>query len=136
MFIPGALSVEQTKESKFNPEAVFFTSSGRIGIISDIRDPDLSLHLTRLQSNLVSVIPGVGNQSHTKFRAPKNTRGPSDADNAAFGFLDGDFLEQFLGLHDSPDRLKKALEGGSEPERLKLSQEQITKILEELQSLH
>lgn len=68
-----------------------------------------------------------------RFRAPKNTRGPSGADTA-FGFIDGDFLEQYLTL--SPDDLKKVKKGSSAPEQLKLSSEQIVKILEQLQSLH
>ena len=69
-----------------------------------------------------------------RFRAPKNLRGPSDADGAAFGFIDGDFLEHYLTL--SPDDLKKVRKGSSTPEQLKLSSEQIVKVLEQLQSLH
>lgn len=34
----------------------------------------------------------VGGESHAKFRAPKSTRGRSDADPAAYGFIDGDFI--------------------------------------------
>ena len=71
-----------------------------------------------------------------RFRAPKNVRGPSDADGAAFGFIDGDFLEQFISLQSLPDLLRKVMAGGSEPERLKLSMDDILKYLEQLQNLH
>ncbi|KAF8967077.1 CPSF A subunit region-domain-containing protein [Flammula alnicola] len=136
-FVRGSLSSsDQTKDSKLKPEMLYFTSSGRIGVITDVEDKDLSLHLTELQRNLAAVIPGVGGTSHTRFRAPKDTRGPSDADGAAYGFLDGDFLEQYLGLQGSPDLLNKVMKGASEPERLKISRDEVLKILEQLQSLH
>ncbi|KAH9480543.1 DNA damage-binding protein 1a [Psilocybe cubensis] len=136
-FIRGSLSTtEQSRESMIKPEVIFFTASGKIGVISDVEDHTLSLHLTELQRNLASALPGVGNQSHTRFRAPKNTRGLSDSDTAAYGFVDGDFLEEFLGVLDSPDILEKVMKGGSAPEKLKLTSDEIIKILQQLQSLH
>ncbi len=48
------------------PEELFFTSSGRIGVIVDVKRNDVSLHLTELQRNLAAVIPGVGGTSHTR----------------------------------------------------------------------
>jgi len=134
--IRGSLSttIDGLGEIKLLPEVVYFTSSGQIGVIIDVQDKELALHLTALQRNLAAVVSGVGNESHTRFRAPKTTRGPSGADGAAFGFIDGDFLEQYLTL--SPDNLKKVRKGSSAPEHLKLSSEQIVKVLEQLQSLH
>lgn len=134
----GSIStVDKSQESiKLNPEAIFFTSSGRIGVVTDVQENELSLHLTELQRNLAAVISGVGGVSHTRFRAPKNTRGMSDADGSAYGFVDGDFLEQFLGLLGNPEKLEKVMKGGSEPEALKMSVEDISKFLEQLQSLH
>lgn len=118
------------------PEIIFFTASGKIAVISDVEDHTLSLHLTELQRNLAAALPGVGNESHTRFRAPKNTRGPSDADGAAYGFVDGDFLEEFLGVLDSPEILDKVMKGGSAPEQLKMTSDEIVKVLRHLQSLH
>ncbi|KAF8158252.1 mono-functional DNA-alkylating methyl methanesulfonate N-term-domain-containing protein [Crassisporium funariophilum] len=136
-FVRGSLStVDNSKESDLKPEALFFTSSGRIGVIVDVQSKDLSMHLTELQRNLSAVINGVGGTSHTRFRAPKNTRGPSDADGAAFGLIDGDFLEQYLGLLGSPQQLDRVTKGQSAPEVLKLSSDAIVKVLEQLQSLH
>ncbi|KAF9561348.1 hypothetical protein CPC08DRAFT_689138 [Agrocybe pediades] len=138
-FIRGSVNFgNKTKssiDSKFEPEMFFFTSSGKIGVISDVEDIQLSLHLTELQRNLAAAIPGVGGTSHTRFRAPKNTRGTSDADSSARGFVDGDFLEQFLNVQ-SPETLSKVLKGSSAPEELKLSSDEFAKILQDLQSSH
>ncbi|KAF8908996.1 CPSF A subunit region-domain-containing protein [Gymnopilus junonius] len=137
-FLRGSISaMDKSQETnKLSPEVIFFTSSGRIGVVTDIQDNELSLHLTELQRNLASVISGVGSVSHTRFRAPKNTRGTSDADGSAYGFIDGDFLEQFLGLQGNPEKLEKVMKGGSEPETLKMSVDNISRFLEQLQSLH
>ena len=135
------------------PESMFFTSSGRVGIVVDAQDKDISLTLTELQRNLAAVVSGVGSASHTRhefticvswsasqcwlrFRAPKTSRGSSDADPSAFGFVDGDFIEQFLTIVESPEKLRRVIEGGSAFERLKMSQPEISSILEHLQSLH
>jgi len=115
---------------------MFFTSSGKIGVITDVQDIELSLHLTELQRNLAAAIPAVGGTSHTRYRAPKSTRGTSDADGSARGFVDGDFLEQFLSIQSSPEILSKVMKGGSAPEALRLTPEEISKILQDLQSLH
>ena len=71
-----------------------------------------------------------------RFRAPRNTRGRSDADQAAFGFIDGDFLEQFLIHVGNPKLVDKIVRGNSEPERLTLPVEELQKVLENLQSMH
>ncbi|KAF9485871.1 hypothetical protein BDN70DRAFT_870784 [Pholiota conissans] len=134
--VRGSLSNSDQKDTRFKPQMIYFASSGRIGVISDVEDEGLSLHLTELQRNLAAAIAGVGGPSHTRFRAPKNTRGPSDADGAAYGFIDGDFLEQFATLQGNPQLLQKVMKGGSEPEKLKISEEEIFKIVEQLQSLH
>ncbi len=48
----------------FKPDMIYFTSSGSIGVITDVADDTLSLHLTELQRNLAAVLPGVGGTSH------------------------------------------------------------------------
>ncbi|KDR82646.1 hypothetical protein GALMADRAFT_837022 [Galerina marginata CBS 339.88] len=136
-FLRGSIApVDKTEESRLNPEVIFFTTSGRIGVITDVQDNELSIHLTELQRNLAAMISGLGAPSHTRFRAPKNTRGISDADGSAYGFVDGDFLELFLGLIGNPEQLNKVMKGGSAPEELKMSVEDISKFLEQLQGLH
>jgi DNA damage-binding protein 1 len=53
-------------EIKFLPEIVYFTSSGQIGVIIDVEDKQLAMHLTALQRNLATVVSGVGSVSHTR----------------------------------------------------------------------
>jgi DNA damage-binding protein 1 len=72
-------------------------------------------------------------QNH-RYRAPKDTRGSTDAEGAAYGFIDGDFLEQFPGL--TQDVRQKVMTGKSDPEKLKISEANILKTLEQLQGLH
>jgi len=71
-----------------------------------------------------------------RFRAPKSTRSRTDADQASFGFLDGDFLERLLTLLDFPETLDKIWQGQSQPERLSTSVNEIRRLLEDLQSYH
>ena len=72
--------------------------------------------------------------SHFRFRAPRDSRGHSDAEQSSFGFVDGDFLEQYLSL--SPSLLEQIQSGQNEAERLAVSPAQIEKTLEALQSMH
>jgi DNA damage-binding protein 1 len=134
-FFRGSLTgSDQADKSDLQTEMIFFTSSGRIGIIVDIQDSTLALHLSELQRNMSAALPPVGGTSHTRYRAPKDTRGSTDAEGAAFGFIDGDFLEHFPGL--TRDARQKIMDGKSNPEKLKMSEHKILKILEQLQSLH
>lgn len=71
-----------------------------------------------------------------RFRAPKSTRGRTDADQASFGFLDGDFIEQMLSHLHSQDTLAQIWKGQSEPERLSVSVDETRRLLEDLQSYH
>ncbi|KAF5360619.1 hypothetical protein D9756_004828 [Leucocoprinus leucothites] len=134
--IRGTLTTaDKSEEATLEPEEMFFTSSGRIGVIVEA-SKDTSLHLTELQRNMAAVIPSVGGISHARFRAPKSTRGRSDADQASFGFLDGDFIEQLLTLLDSPDTLDNIWKGQSEPEKLSTSVDEMRRLLGDLQSHH
>lgn len=149
----GSLTSDSSKNTNLRATHVFFSSSGRIGVIVEVTDPSLALHLTALQRNLASVIPGVGGELHTRlgspeyydiytfitlarFRAPKNRKGHSDADPTAFGFIDGDFVEQFLSHLSTPDVVEKIMAGQNDPERLTISTEEVQAVLLNLQSLH
>ncbi|KAI0917003.1 hypothetical protein AcV5_007593 [Taiwanofungus camphoratus] len=130
-FIPGGLaSIDLSGDQTLEAKHLFFTSTGSIGVILELSD-EISLHMTALQRNMAKHLIGVGDIHHTKLRAPANSRGRSDAE-AAFGFLDGDFVEQFLS-HPHPVEL---LQGEIEAERITLPQARIRNILEKLQSLH
>jgi DNA damage-binding protein 1 len=68
---------------------------------------------------------------YCRHRAPRNTRGRSDADEGAFGILDGDFLEQFLALmENSPDVAGNIATAGG------LDRNVVQAALETLQSMH
>ncbi|TFK70374.1 hypothetical protein BDN72DRAFT_542903 [Pluteus cervinus] len=136
-FIRGSLlSSDMSNDGVFEPKQLFFTSSGRIGVIIDVGNEQTALHLTALQRNLSTVVEGVGGVSHARFRAPKTTHGRSDADAASIGFLDGDYLEQFLGILGSPQDVAKVVSGRSEPERITTPSEDLQQLLERLQNMH
>jgi DNA damage-binding protein 1 len=149
------VTVEQSEKADLEPEELFFTSSGRIGVIVNVRNEDVSIHLSGLQRNMSTIVPSTGGTSHaryvylyvhrakhwsylmfTRFRAPKSTRGRTDADQASFGFLDGDFIEQLLSHLHSQDTLTQIWNGSSEPERLSVSVAETRRLLEDLQSYH
>ncbi|KAG6837618.1 hypothetical protein H0H93_006139 [Arthromyces matolae] len=135
-FTRGSLTSDSTMSTSLEASQTFFTSSGRIGVIVEVTDATLALNLTALQRNLAAVLTGIGGESHTRFRAPKNIKGRTDADPAAYGFIDGDFLERFLHHLGSPDVIEKVMAGHSDPERLLISVEEIQSVLENIQSFH
>jgi DNA damage-binding protein 1 len=116
-------------------QQLFFTTSGRIGTIVNVPS-ELSLHLTALERNLRRVVTEITHASHAKYRAPVGTWGKSDADAAAYGFLDGDFLEKFLDYRHPSTETERVLQGGSTPEKLKQTYKEIRQSLEALKALH
>jgi len=62
--------------------------------------------------------------------------GRRDADAAAYGFLDGDFLEKFLDYRHPSTEIERVLRGSSPPEKLKQTDGEIRQTLEALQALH
>ena len=60
----------------------------------------------------------------------------SDGDGAAYGFLDGDFLERFLTIPQDSETMRRVVEGASQPERLTQPLAQTRQVLEVLRSLH
>jgi DNA damage-binding protein 1 len=59
-------SIAESKDANFQPKQLFFSSTGRIGILSIIEDTQLALSLTGLQRNMASVLPGIGGLKHTR----------------------------------------------------------------------
>ncbi|KAF8635825.1 hypothetical protein AX15_000024 [Amanita polypyramis BW_CC] len=137
-FIRGSLSHDIEENTYFAPKELFFTSSGRIGILLDISGTDsrLPIRLTALERNMAYFVEGIGGDSHTRYRAPRSTRGRTDADSSATGFLDGDFLEQFLSLMSSKETVDKIMAGTSDPEKIDVKVEDLQRVVESLQSMH
>ncbi|CAL1713378.1 unnamed protein product [Somion occarium] len=130
--VPGSIAAQETQDvDVFKPEHLFFTSSGRICQTLHVNDERISLGLTALQHNMSKKLVGAGDIRHSKWRTPANRYGRSDAD-AAIGFLDGDFLEQFLNQADA----EALLQGENEAERVPISPAKMRDLLEKLQSLH
>jgi len=139
-FVTGSMSSSDAVTSAsmtttLTPQLLFFTSSGGIGVVIDV-GPELSLHLIAVERNLRRVVSEIAHTSHAKYRAPVGTRGKSDADAAAYGFLDGDFLEKFLDYHHPSAEMDKVLAGSSPPEKLKQTYGEIRQTLEALRALH
>ena len=55
-------------------------------------------------------------------------------EEASCGFLDGDYLEQFFSLSD-PDVIDKVMSGRNKAEKLKMTKDQLFKVLEAMRGL-
>jgi hypothetical protein len=73
-FFSGSLATDQSEEPVLQPEELFFTSSGRVGVIVDVKNNKVSLHLTELQRNMAAVLPSVGGTSHTRYALLSSSR--------------------------------------------------------------
>ncbi|THV04459.1 hypothetical protein K435DRAFT_649225 [Dendrothele bispora CBS 962.96] len=134
-FVRGSL-VSSDKSGLLRPTHVFFTLSGRIGIIIDVKGRSEIENLTALQTQMVQTAAAseaVGNVSHARHRAPRSSKGRSDADEGAYGILDGDFLENYLRLvENSPDVAEQIIKGAEIP----LDRNTIQNTLKVLQGMH
>jgi len=136
-FILGSLlSVSSDDPEQAQPQTLFFTNVGRIGVISEFEDDRLSLSMTDLQRNLAGCRKGVGGRDHSDWRRPVNEYGHSDDVQLqqAIGFLDGDFLEMYLA--EEGEGLERVREGKNEAESLTIEHGRLVRVLEKLQSLH
>jgi DNA damage-binding protein 1 len=61
------VTIEQSEKADLEPEELFFTSSGRIGVIVNVRNEDVSIHLSGLQRNMSAIVPNVGGTSHARY---------------------------------------------------------------------
>lgn len=63
----GRLSTQDEHEARiFEPEHLFFTSSGRIGVIHHVNS-QIAMLLTQLQNNMSDAISGPGDVVHSKY---------------------------------------------------------------------
>ncbi|KAJ3991663.1 CPSF A subunit region-domain-containing protein [Lentinula boryana] len=101
-FVRGTLTSPSitSGKPKFTPAHIFCTLSGQIGVIIDIENEDMVRVLSALELRL-GQIQGENPNRNQKHRAPRLSGARSDADQAAYGILDGDLLEQMLGYMDT-----------------------------------
>ncbi|ESK85005.1 uv-damaged dna-binding [Moniliophthora roreri MCA 2997] len=139
-FLRGSVTLptETTTESGMYPTHLFCTASGRIGVIIDISDDQLSNDLSLLEKGLTSLQIDKGQESHAKHRAPRDSRGRTDAAEAAYGFIDGDYLEKLLTFMDeSPEEeVDKVFNTSVEGLCVTSERGKIRKALESLQNMH
>lgn len=145
--IPGAEQSRSSSTSKRNdsgssessclsPSHVCFTPSGAISVIVDVKSETLAIRLTALERNLARVTKGVGSDSQAKFRKPRvRTFTKDKEEQPSYGFLDGDFLEEFLKITDE-EQVRAILEGESEAEKVDMSGDAVRHVLGTLQGLH
>jgi len=67
-----------------------------------------------------------------RWRAPSNKLGRSDSTDM-YGFIDGDFVERYLGYSADSIEVKKILEGRNQSERLPQSEAEIRAFIQHLQ---
>ncbi|KAJ3904528.1 CPSF A subunit region-domain-containing protein [Lentinula edodes] len=110
-FIRGSLATTtDSAPGRFKSTHIFCTLSGQIGVITSVEnDIVLSRFLSALELQLGQKSISAGGVSHAKHRAPRLSRGRSDADSAAYGILDGDLLEQMLTYMNTDPELAEEI---------------------------
>ncbi|KAF5391270.1 hypothetical protein D9757_001966 [Collybiopsis confluens] len=140
-FIRGTLtSSDTTPSGSFKSTHIFCTLSGQIGVIVDVLNEASAKGLTNAINLLTSLeerfpekFNVIGGVSHARYRAPRTSKSRSDADEASFGILDGDFLEQLLGHIDTnAESVQEILDANDSSYSLM----DLKKDLEVLQNLH
>ncbi|KAJ3896557.1 CPSF A subunit region-domain-containing protein [Lentinula edodes] len=142
-FIRGKIhrSLATTTDSapgRFKSTHIFCTLSGQIGVITSVEnDVVLSRFLSALELQLGQKSISAGGVSHAKHRAPRLSRGRSDADSAAYGILDGDLLEQMLTYMNTEPELAEEIYTLSVPnDDFPYTLAELKKDLELLQNMH
>ncbi|KAF9267572.1 hypothetical protein L218DRAFT_895037 [Marasmius fiardii PR-910] len=137
-FLRGSIIATNT-EKRMEPTHIFCTNTGRISVIVDVSDTNLGADLTLLEIGLTQLNTEEGQESHAKYRAPRMSRGRSDADEPSYGFIDGDFLEQLLPLlEDTPnsEKVRKIFAVSVESSKIRSSRDQIYEALENIRNMH
>ncbi|KAJ4488025.1 CPSF A subunit region-domain-containing protein [Lentinula aciculospora] len=106
-FIKGSLTSSDASLGKFKSTHLFCTQSGQIGVIINVENENIAKALSALELQLGQKSVATGGISHAKHRAPRLSKGRSDADTAAYGILDGDLLEQMLTYMNTDPELAK-----------------------------
>ncbi|KAJ1902714.1 DNA damage-binding protein 1a [Coemansia sp. IMI 209127] len=107
---PGSLVMDVSDPefpNVFRPILVYGTLRGAVGVVANVENGKLGRILDRLQTNMAHLLPTPGIWDYEQWRGYN-----SDQRNSrAFGFLDGDLIEQFLDLSHEIQQL--VFSGGS-----------------------
>jgi DNA damage-binding protein 1 len=134
------------------PSAVFFTNTGRIGVISAVPQA-LGYLFTSLERNLDYALPGPGGLEHAQYvkftrililhdiisldasswRAPVTVG--AFGESSQTGFVDGDFVERFLD-YEEPASAIIAMEGRNAAQKIDSNYVVVVQQLEQLQAVH
>lgn len=135
------------------PSAVFFTNTGRIGVISVVPQ-ELGYLFSSLERNLSYALPGPGGLEHARYvkctqvliqhditifldvsswRAPVTVG--AFGESSQTGFVDGDFVERFLD-YGEPASAIVALEGRNAAQKIGSDYAVVVQRLEQLQAVH
>ncbi|KAJ3856320.1 CPSF A subunit region-domain-containing protein [Lentinula lateritia] len=121
----------------FKSTHIFCTLSGQIGVTISVENDVLSKLLSELELQLGQKSISAGGVSHAKHRAPRLSRGRSDADSAAYGILDGDLLEQMLTyMNTKPELAEEVYTLSVADDDLPYTPADLKKDLELLQNMH
>ncbi|KAJ2715873.1 hypothetical protein H4R19_000960 [Coemansia spiralis] len=85
----------------FRPQLVYGTLHGAIGVVASVEDGKLGRVLGRLQTNMAHLLPTAGLWDYDQWRGYASDQ----RSTGAFGFLDGDLIEQFLDLPPAMQQL-------------------------------
>ncbi|KAJ1873881.1 DNA damage-binding protein 1a [Coemansia sp. RSA 990] len=78
----------------FRPLLIYGTLHGAVGVITSVENGKLGRILDRLQTNMAHLLPTPGLWDYSQWRGFSSDQRSTQA----FGFLDGDLIEQFLDL--------------------------------------
>lgn len=95
--------------------------------------------MIRRRSTFPPLLPptrGLADNLAPRFRKPRvRTFTKDKEEQPSYGFLDGDFLEEFLKITDE-EQVRAILEGESEAEKVDMSGDAVRHVLGTLQGLH
>ncbi|KAJ1662770.1 DNA damage-binding protein 1a [Coemansia sp. RSA 1813] len=108
---PGSLVMDVSDPEfpdVFRPVLVYGTLRGAVGVVANVENGRLGRILDRLQTNMAHLLPTPGVWDYEEWRGYSSDQRSS----RAFGFLDGDLIEQFLDL---PHEIQQLVFSGGSP---------------------
>ena len=112
------------------PQLIFGTIDGSLGVIATLQSTDLFTILQDLQNNMSHCLKSFDGVSHAAFRSFSTDRRTT----AMHGFIDGDLLEMFTNL--TPDKMQDIVQARSGGSPLGLSVTEVVQMIEDFIRIH